>query len=97
MHYHLELAYPLSNHTMISHFRSHDLDPTLYLMVHKMFQIITITLTTQNILDIEVFMKNPFTLTFNHLIFYSLYTESLFQYHAPKQHLEPIVFLDKIK
>ena len=79
MFQHSDLSYPLSNHTMISHFRSHDPDPTLYPRVHKMFQIyiITTTLTTKNILQIEVFMKNPFTFMLSPLIFSSSYTRAL--------------------
>jgi len=86
---------------MISHY---DLDPSLDLIYHHTLKcILSLDQAKRQkpitcILAFDLTLHKIFiTCALSPLIFSSLYSFSLCQYFRPKQHLEPVAFLDGIK
>ena len=101
---HSNLAYPLSHHIMISRFMSFDPNSSLDLIHHEILRCILSPNQEKHQKPITCIFYFDLTLhkifithALSPLIFSSLYSFSLYQYLRPKQHLEPMVFLDGIK
>ena len=88
MRQHLDLAHPLSDHIMISHY---DLDPSLDLIHHQMLRCIFSLDQAKHqkpitcIFSFDITLHNIFiTCALSPFIFSSLYTQILCQYLGPK-------------